>query len=543
MEILQELKSTFQYVDNPICIANDKKIIQFTNKAFTRIEEESIQFIGKNSAEIKNLYNYIVSPILKNKKIAYYLYIQKTDLNDNISKYENLFQHMPLPYQNLNECGTVLNINHAWSENFGYKKEDVIGRNFSEFITEDSQVKLLKKFSELLLKNKVDDTELNLIHKDKTIIPIRINGNITYDKFNKIEQAHCILQNISNEQKYKEQFLKSYEETIYSFIAINEQKDGYTAGHSQRVAYYSSKIAESMGMNEKTVHLVYKSGMLHDIGKIIIPESILLKPGSFNELELKIMKEHPQSGYDILEPISMYKEISNIIVHHHEHYDGSGYPFAKQGDDIPIISQILTIADTFDAMTTNRIYKVRKSVEQAIAELITLSGKWFEPILLQKSIKFLQTLPEIKQVNQLPKTDIEKQRFSYFFKDRLTDVYNGDYLNIHLQENNLTHKYECLNFIKIHNMSQYNLEYGWEEGNLLLKKFSQKLIDFTSIENIYRVYGDDFIIINAEHIEIDLSVVNSWDIIKGTCLSIEIKHYNLKNTDINSWQKLETNVQ
>ncbi|WP_415249413.1 HD domain-containing phosphohydrolase [Sulfurimonas sp.] len=541
--MLQQLKLAYEYVDNPVCITDSENIILFINESFLETENEKPDIIGRSSLEIKNLYKYIASPISQNKHISLYLYIQNLNEANNISDYKSLFENTPLPYQSLDKNGIIKNVNKEWLERFKYKKEDVIGKNIASFLTQASQTVLSEKFCTFVSNGRVDDADFDMLSQDDTIIPIRVHGSIQYNELHQPEYTHCILEDISNEQKYKQQFLKSYEETIYSFININEQKDGYTAGHSQRVAFYSSKIAENMGMDMNTINLVYKSGMLHDIGKIIVPESILLKPGSFNELELKLMREHPQSGYDILQPISMYEEIAEIIVHHHEHYDGSGYPSGIKGDEIPLISQILAISDTFDAMTTNRIYKVRKSVRQAMDELKTLSGTWFEPTLLNKAIEFLESLPEVKQVNQLPKTDIEKQRFSYFFKDRLTNVYNGDYLNIHLQENNITQTYQCFNFIKIHNMGQYNTDKGWDKGNQLLKDFSEKLLELTSIENIYRVYGDDFIILNPEHLDIDVDTINNWNIIKDTCLSIELKHYDLKNVEIDSWQELEMSIE
>lgn len=476
MNTLEQLQLSFKNVDNSVFITSNENIILFVNQAFLEVEYKTNNIIGQNTSEISNLDTYTILPISQNKQITFYLYMQKSDENDSNSNYKNLYDNTPLPYQNLDKDGNFLNINKSWLVNLGYTREEIIGKSFSEFITKSSQDKFKINFPQFLSTGHVHDVEFDMIHKDKRIIPIRATGTIIYSSSSQVINTHCILQDIRTERKYKKQFSKSYEETIYSFIAINEQKDGYTAGHSQRVAFYASKIAQNLGMDEETINIVYKSGMLHDIGKIIVPESILLKPGNFNEIELQLMREHPQSGYDILHPISMYKEISDIIVHHHEHYDGSGYPFGKKGNEIPLISQVLAIADTFDAMTTNRIYKARKSVSMAIDELKSLSGIWFEPKLLNQAIDFLKTLPEVKQVNQLPKNEIEKQRFSYFFKDRLTDVYNGEYLNIHLVENNMTKEYECFNFIKIHNMGQYNSQYGWENGNKLLKSFTTKLL-------------------------------------------------------------------
>jgi PAS domain S-box-containing protein/putative nucleotidyltransferase with HDIG domain len=542
-KILEQLKSTFEYIDNPVFITNSDNIILFVNKAYrsTPFTEEKI--LGKSTLEINNLDAYTASLITQDIFTSYYLYIHQTKTEGSLSPYKAFFNYTPLPYQNLDTNGIILDVNKAWTDKFGYEKEDVLGFSFAEFLNEKSKKLLSEKFSEFITNGTTHDAVLDIIHKNKSLIPVRVHGNIEYNTLCEPDQTHCLLEDISDEKKYKQQFQKSYEETIYSFVNISEQKDAYTAGHAQRVAYYSSKIAEDMGRDINTVNMIYKAGMLHDIGKIVIPEAILLKPGSFTDIEFKLMREHPQSGYDILKPISMYDEIADIILYHHEHYDGTGYPYGKKGDEIPFISQLLSVADTFDAMTTNRIYKVRKSVEQAIDELKSLSGTWFEPKLLEYAIAFLETLSEIEQVNQLPETELEKQRFSYFFKDKLTDIYNADYLNILLQENTISKKYECCNFIKLHNMGKYNTQNGWNKGNELLMKVSEKLQEFADREHIYRVYGDDFIILNEEHIDININTINNWDFIKDSCITVDLKHFHLKDIHINSWQTLEMNLE
>lgn len=459
-------------------------------------------------------------------------------LEETIEQYLTLYNEAPIGYFELDSNLIIQKVNDTALKLLGFDYADVEDSAITKFIFRDDQDSFYLFKKQFTVLNEVNSCELRMVKNDGSHFWVLLQINI--DNENDLDNVFRLsFHDISDKKKYEQQLKKNYEETIYSFVNITEQKDSYTAGHAQRVAFYSSKIAENMGMDTDTINKVYKASMLHDIGKIVVPEAILLKPGSFTEVELQLMREHPQSGFDILSSISMYDEIADIILYHHEHYDGSGYPFGKKGNEIPLISQLLSISDTFDAMTTNRIYKARKSVKQAIDELKSLSGIWFEPKLLEHAIAFLTTLPEVKQVNQLPDTELEKQRFAYFFKDKLTNVYNGDYLNVHLQENNISHTYECLNFIKLHNMGEYNTLHGWDKGNELLINISNKLQEVTDCEHIYRVYGDDFIILNKKHMELDLNIINDWEIIKDTCISIELKHYNLRDTNIDSWQKLE----
>ncbi len=153
------------------------------------------------------------------------------------------------------------------------------------------------------------------------------------------------------------QLVENYEHAIHSLVEMIEDRDTYTGGHSERVATYSRDIAKEMGMTEEECQLIYQAGILHDVGKIITPDSILLKPGKLTEQEYSLIKDHVVAGYKILSQVPMYHELAKIVHAHHEHYDGSGYPKGIKGEEIPIGARIMTIADTFDAMTTSRIYK------------------------------------------------------------------------------------------------------------------------------------------------------------------------------------------
>lgn len=166
--------------------------------------------------------------------------------------------------------------------------------------------------------------------------------------------------------------IENFEKTIISFISMIEDRDTYTGGHSQRVANYCRMIAEEMDYSSKECDLIYRAGILHDIGKITTPDTILLKPGKLSELEFKLIQEHVNESYKILIKIPMYKDLAEIIICHHERYDGQGYPNGIKSDEIPFLSHIMIVADAFDAMTTTRIYKGRKDTFSAIEELKAL---------------------------------------------------------------------------------------------------------------------------------------------------------------------------
>ncbi len=179
--------------------------------------------------------------------------------------------------------------------------------------------------------------------------------------------------------------------TIRSMVSILEARDPYTKGHSERVAYFSEKIARKLELPEIKVSLLKEVALLHDIGKLGIEESILHKAEPLTEQEWNIIRKHPVVGKEILRPIFFEKEALEIVSQHHERFDGKGYPCGFQGNQINIMTQILAVADAFDAMISERAYRKPKSKSEAIRELKENSGTQFNPDIVKV---FLQILEE-----------------------------------------------------------------------------------------------------------------------------------------------------
>jgi HD-GYP domain-containing protein (c-di-GMP phosphodiesterase class II) len=158
-----------------------------------------------------------------------------------------------------------------------------------------------------------------------------------------------------------------------------DEKDPYTRGHSERVAYYSACVAKHLGMSPEEVERVHVSGIIHDVGKIGIEDKILRKAAALTDDEYEIMKQHPTKGEHILEAVPLLKEKAGDGLMHHENVDGSGYPKGLKGDGIPLFGRIVSVADAFDAMTTDRPYSKAMTFEAAVARLKFLAGKKFDP--------------------------------------------------------------------------------------------------------------------------------------------------------------------
>jgi HD-GYP domain-containing protein (c-di-GMP phosphodiesterase class II) len=157
-----------------------------------------------------------------------------------------------------------------------------------------------------------------------------------------------------------------------------DEKDPYTRGHSERVAFYSQVMARHLGMSEEDVEKVHLSGIIHDVGKIGIEDKILRKAGALTEEEYEIMKQHPRKGEHILDAVPLLKEMAGPGLMHHENWDGSGYPDGLKGEQIPLLGRIVSVADAFDAMTTDRPYSKAMTFEEALKRLRFLAAKKFD---------------------------------------------------------------------------------------------------------------------------------------------------------------------
>ncbi|MBI5556252.1 MAG: PhnD/SsuA/transferrin family substrate-binding protein [Deltaproteobacteria bacterium] len=331
----------------------------------------------------------------------------------------------------------------------------------------------------------------------------------------------------------------NYEETIFTFVDMIEQRDTYTAGHTERVARYSQKIARVMGIGDKETAKLYKAAILHDIGKIATPDSVLLKPGKLNSLDYDLIKLHASAGHKMLSNIEMYSELAEIILHHHERYDGRGYPDGLRGHGVPTLSSILAVADAFDAMTTNRIYKPRKKIEEALAELASLSGSQFHPEVVAAAVKALKETKSPVAATQTPITDIEKKRFSYFFNDKLTGLFNEDYLRIFLQNNRNLQEYPCLHILHLTNVVEYNKHQGWEQGNRLFQNFAVELQARYPEALLFRAYGNDFAVLARKHFDMDTDASSAFPSISGSGITVEPQHFDLLKDTTYSLDKLE----
>ena len=183
---------------------------------------------------------------------------------------------------------------------------------------------------------------------------------------------------------------KIINESIETFTGFIDAKDPYTNGHSKRVAIYTRLIAKEMGCEGEALDRIYYIALLHDCGKIGVPDNILCKPGKLTDEEFEIIKSHTVRGGEILSSFKSLENVSEGARYHHERYDGRGYPEGLAGENIPLIARMICVADSFDAMNTNRVYRNRLSMERIISEIETNKGRQFDPQIADVMLRLLR---------------------------------------------------------------------------------------------------------------------------------------------------------
>lgn len=322
-----------------------------------------------------------------------------------------------------------------------------------------------------------------------------------YDRIN--SQNENYVEEINRKSQQIQEMTLQTIETIANTI---DAKDEYTKGHSRRVSDYSAIIAEEMGMDKDEIMKVRYIALLHDIGKIGVPDSVLNKPGKLTEYEYELMKEHTVIGGRILQDIGIFEDLDLGAKFHHERYDGKGYPNGLKGEEIPKTARIIGVADAFDAMTSNRVYRKHLTKEKVMDELEKCSGSQFDPEAAAAFIKYLNGLEDWNlgvEPEENPMEDASgkllrkiiddqnKQTKKNKEQDELTGVYNRSMgerkVMAAMQDTN-----GCLALVNLDNMRKVNCDLGYRQGDEYIKIVSKLLGEIATDIILSRFGGDEF---------------------------------------------------
>ena len=314
------------------------------------------------------------------------------ELRESEDRYRTFFEQSKDVIFVTDRYGAIQDVNQATIDLFGYTREEIMAMQIQKLFA-DSADQI--KFQQLIESGgTVRDFEVTLCKKDGTQIFCLITASVWQSADRSKRGYQGIIRDITDRKQSKEELQRSYDQLRETFIAtVNilastiEMKDPYTAGHQRRVTTLACAIAEEMGLTDDQFDGLRMAGLIHDLGKINVPAEILSKPGQINDIELTIIKYHPQICHDILKTIDLPWPVAKIVLQHHERMDGSGYPQGLKGDEIMLESKILSVADVVEAMASHRPYRPALGIQRALDEIKANRGILYDPAVVDACIK------------------------------------------------------------------------------------------------------------------------------------------------------------
>jgi PAS domain S-box-containing protein len=296
-------------------------------------------------------------------------------LEESEQRFRSLVEQ-PLAGVGIIQDGKFKYVNPRYVEIMGYDSaEELTGVELTSLIAEKDYDKVFDN-----MRTRIEDEKENLsyeftaIRKDNTLVDIGVHGSRTI--YQGKPAIIGLMQDITEKKKTEEQIQRYinqlqnvFMETVGVVNTMIEMRDPYTAGHERRVAEIAVAIGTEMGFDERRLEGLKISGWLHDLGKITIPAEMLAKPRKLTESEFNLIKEHPQTGFDILAHVEFPWPVGSVVLQHHERIDGSGYPFGLKGDEILLEARITAVADVVEAMASHRPYRASLGLEKALVEI------------------------------------------------------------------------------------------------------------------------------------------------------------------------------
>ena len=274
--------------------------------------------------------------------------------------------------------GKIVLFNQASEDLLGYKPQEIIGKNIKMLLPEDKMRKAEELRKRMLSGENLKLIETPLLTKKGEIRIILWNSACTYDE-GELEAIIFQGQDITEIKRAQSELKRAYELNLRALTTALEAREHGTERHCERVAYYTKVLARRMGLDDGYIKDIVRGALLHDIGKIGVRDSILFKPGKLTPEEEEEVKKHPIIGANILKGIDYFARAIEVVLYHHERWDGKGYPFGLSGEKIPLSARIFSVVDAFDAMTTDRPYRKKMSIEDAIKEIRRCAGSQFDP--------------------------------------------------------------------------------------------------------------------------------------------------------------------
>lgn len=338
--------------------------------------------LRKSNERYRTLFEDSPVPLLEEdfSKVKTYMdELRKSGIKD----FRSFFENNPEVIKKCIHLVQVIDVNNAAVKWQGSINKDELLGSLGQLISPSEYKSFIDELVSLVEHGTHYESSISRTTRDGLPLHLIVNGTVAPGYEDTWGRVLVSILDITEQKEAEEKLTKAYETTLWGWAKALEFRDKETEGHSHRVVEITLDIAQAMGITrEDELINIRRGAILHDIGKMGIPDEILLKPGKLSEDEWQVMSQHPQLGYKLLAPIDFLKDSLDIVLYHHEKWNGSGYPNQLSGKDIPLAARIFTIVDVWDAIQTDRPYKKAWKREKAIQYLKSEAGKQFDPAIV-----------------------------------------------------------------------------------------------------------------------------------------------------------------
>src|SRR6266498_2512928 len=363
--------------------------------AVEAIKSGALDYIVKSSESMMDM------PHVAERAIQQWLILQEQEriqltLAEREAQFRLLAENSSDMISRHNIEGTFLYVSPACRTLMGYEPEELIGKGVLPFVhTEDAEY-LLK----LLSSSKWDDptaaVPYRARHKNGQYVWLETTARVIYDENNKVTEIQASSRDITERkqaqvalQRAHQDLREAYDKTIEGWVVALDLRDRETEGHTQRVTEMTVRLARNLGCTDEEILHIRRGALLHDMGKMGIPDEILQKPGPLTEQEWEVMRRHPQYVYQMLSPISYLNQALIIPYYHHERWDGSGYPHGLKGEEIPLFARLFSVVDVWDALSSDRPYRKSMHPKAVWDYLEAEAGRLFDPYIVEKFLSMI----------------------------------------------------------------------------------------------------------------------------------------------------------
>ncbi len=363
--------------------------------AVEAIKSGALDYIVKSSESMMDM------PHVAERAIQQWLILQEQEriqltLAEREAQFRLLAENSSDMISRHNIEGTFLYVSPACRTLMGYEPEELIGKGVLSFVhTEDAEY-LLKLFSSSKWDDPTAAVPYRARHKNGDYVWLETTARVIYDENNKATEIQASSRDITERkqaqvalQRANQDLREAYDKTIEGWVVALDLRDRETEGHTQRVTEMTVRLARNLGCTDEEIVHIRRGALLHDMGKMGIPDEILQKPGPLTEQEWEVMRRHPQYAYQMLSPISYLNQALIIPYYHHERWDGSGYPHGLKGEEIPLFARLFAIVDVWDALSSDRPYRKRMPPKDVIEYLQQESGKLFDAYIVEKFLSMI----------------------------------------------------------------------------------------------------------------------------------------------------------